>query len=189
MPFLQSDLFCGFLALCVAQSERDSYEGLITNLECLAALNTMRRNKTPGKDGLPYEFYQHFWPILGNDLVAVFNSYFDLGKLPLSQRSALITLLYTKGDHLETKNWRPISLLYADYKILSKVLTNRLSKVILSVVAPEQVCGVPGRHSSKHVRCLQDLIDHAVSTSVIRQTLTLMATKHPRLHCQAIPIC
>ena len=132
MPFLLSPAISPFfvdsLRRAVSQSERNSCEGPVTNLECLAALNTMRCNKTPGKDGLPWEFYQHFWPILGDDLVAVFNSCFDSGKLPLSQRSALITLLYKKGDRLETKNWRPISPLCADYKILSKVLTNRLSK-------------------------------------------------------------
>ena len=124
----------------------------------------MKNNKSPGKDGLPYEFYKHFWSLLGPDLVAVFNSSYNSGLLPRSQRSALISLLYKKGDRLDTKNWRPISLLCTDYKILSKVLTNRLKQVLASVVAPDQVCSVPGRLASESVRVLQDTIDHACRT-------------------------
>ena len=60
---------------------------------------------------------------------------------------------------------RPISLLSTDYKILAKVLTTRLSQLIASVVALEQVSGVPGHSSAEHVRCLQDLIDHAVRSN------------------------
>ena len=50
-----------------------------TEAECLNALNTMKKEKTPGGDGLPAEFYQTFWSILGCDLVQVFNSCYDSG--------------------------------------------------------------------------------------------------------------
>ena len=73
----------------------------------------------------------------------------------------MITLLYKKGDQLDTKNWHPISLLCTDYKILAKVLTNRLVAVISSVVGPEQVCGVPSRLSSENIRLIKDAVDYA----------------------------
>ena len=79
---------------------------------------------------------------------------------------SLITLLYKKGDKLDTKNWRPISLLCTDYKILAKVLTNRLSAVISSVVGPEQACGIPGRLSSENVRVLKDVVDYVNRSNV-----------------------
>jgi hypothetical protein len=65
--------------------------------------------------------------------------------------SRLITLLCKKNDKLDTKNWHPILLLCTDYKILAKVLTNRLKPVLASVVSTSQVCGVPGRFSGEHV--------------------------------------
>ena len=54
-----------------------------------------------------------------------------------------------------------ISLLCSDYKILSKVLTNRLKLVISSVISNAQSCGVPGRFSGESVRMLQDIVDYA----------------------------
>ena len=48
-----------------------------------------------------------------------------------------------KGDRKNLKNWRPISLLNVDYKICSKVLSLRLSKVLEFIVDPEQTCSVP----------------------------------------------
>ncbi len=66
--------------------------------ECLSALNSFKRNKSPGIDGLPYEFYQCFWDILGNDLVDVYNDCLSRGSLSFSQRTGLITLLYKKND-------------------------------------------------------------------------------------------
>ena len=62
--------------------------GCISNEEQKIACST---------DGLPYEFYKRFWSLAGPDLVAVFNSSYHSGLLPLSQRSALISLLFKKG--------------------------------------------------------------------------------------------
>ncbi len=58
-----------------------------------------------------------------------------------------------------SKNWRPISLLCTDYKILSKVLTNRIKPVLSSMVSECQSCGVPGRFSGLNVRTLQDIVN------------------------------
>ena len=75
----------------------------------------------------------------------------------------MITLLYKKHDRLDTKNWRPISLLCTDYKILSKVLTNRLKSVLASVLSESQSCGVPGRFSGSNIRTLQDIVNYCKS--------------------------
>ena len=111
----------------------------------------MKKEKTPGCDGLPAEFYQTFWSILGCDLVQVFNSCYDSGTLSNSQRLGIISQLYKKGDATDPDNWRPISLLCADYKILSKTLANRLLLVIGNVINPDQTCGVPGRFIGENV--------------------------------------
>ena len=155
------DFFINSLDLHLSDPEAALCEGDISEAECLSALNSMKNNKSPGIDGLPYEFYKRFWNLLGTDLVAVLNYCSSSGSLSFSQRMGLITLLYKKNDKLDTKNWRPISLLCTDYKILSKVLTNRLRSVISSVVSDAQACGIPNRFSSEHVRLLQDVIDYS----------------------------
>ena len=99
------------------------------------------------EDGLPMEFYVKFWDVLGADLVTVLNSCFDAGLLsPSQRRGVIISLSFKKGDRLDPRNWRPISLLNVDYKLAARVLAGRLFKVIHLVVADDQTCGVPGRY-------------------------------------------
>ena len=167
------DFFINSLDLSLSLADADICDGLITEAECSQALSQMHHNKSPGIDGLPYEFYSCLWTILGADLVSVYNNNFSLGRLSFSQRTGLITLLYKKGDRLETKNWRPISLLCTDYKILAKVLTNRLLRVLPSVVHPDQTCGVPGRFSSENVCALKDIISQVNQTNSAAAIISL----------------
>ena len=62
--------------------------------------------------------------MLGNSLVDLYNFCLDKQMLPVTLRGAVITLLYKNGEKEDIKNWRPISLLTCDYKILAKVLAN-----------------------------------------------------------------
>ena len=79
-------------------------EDYLTVSEVHAALVDMARGKSPGSDGLPMEFYVTFWDTLGPDLVEVLNSSLDSGSLASSQRIALVSLIYKKGDRLLHKN-------------------------------------------------------------------------------------
>lgn len=133
----------------------------MSSAEVFAALNDMARGKTPGSDGLPAEFYLVFWDTLGSDLVDVLNASFNSGLLSKSQRTAIISLSFKKGDRLLHKNWRPISLLNVDYKLCARTLAGRLLRVIYFVVSPDQTCGVPGRYIGENVALLRDVVDFA----------------------------
>lgn len=117
-------------------------------------------------DGLPMEFNLKFWDVLGGDLVSVFNSCVDAGCLSLSQRRGIILLSFKKGDCLDPRNWRPITLLNADYKLAARVITGRLLKVIHLVVSTNETCGVPGRFISENVALLRDVVEFASSLGV-----------------------
>ena len=148
-------------------------EGLLTPDECLSALRNMAKNKAPGLDGFPAEFYLRFWHVLGGDLVAVLNSCFRSGSLALSQRRGIITLSFKKGDRLDPRNWRPITLLNVDYKIASRVIAGRLLKVIHLVVSGDQTCGVPGRFIGENVSLLRDVVHYASSSGAPVAILSL----------------
>ena len=91
----------------------------------------MPNNKSPGNDGLTKEFYEVFWEDLKSPLISSFKSTFDKGELSNSQKQVVIKLRERKDkDKRLIQNWRPISLLNVDLKILSKALTNRIKKYL-----------------------------------------------------------
>ena len=98
----------------------------------------MARRKAPGLDSLPVEFYVKFWDVLGPDLVSVLNSCLDSGSLALSQRRGIISLSFKKGNRLDPRNWRPLTLPNADHKLASYAIAGWLLKVIHLVDAKDQ---------------------------------------------------
>ncbi|XP_044227204.1 uncharacterized protein LOC122995885 [Thunnus albacares] len=127
---------------------------------------SLQSGRAPGIDGLPVDFYKSFWSVLGEDLLEVVTSSLERGRLPLSCRRAVITLLPKKGDLQELKNWRPVSLLCTDYKILSKVLASRLREVMASVIHTDQTYCVPGRLISDNVTLIRDVLEVSSSLAV-----------------------
>ena len=73
-------------------------EGLVTIEECTLAIDKMKQNKSPGLDGLTVEFYQAFWPLLGNFLIGVYNESYQRGSLPESQKWLFLSLIFKIGD-------------------------------------------------------------------------------------------
>lgn len=121
--------------------------------ECLQALQGMANGKNPGHDGLPKEFYVHFWPVLGSDLADTLNHAYNSLLLSWSQHGGIITLIHKKGLGYLRKNWRPVSLLCTDYKIASCAIACRLCNVIASVISPDQTCSIPVASSVKTFVC------------------------------------
>ena len=69
--------------------------------------------------------------------------------------------MYKKGDRDDIKNWRPITLLNIDYKIVAKTFAERLKKVLPTIIHPDQKAFLPGRQITHTVRLVQDIIDQA----------------------------
>ena len=82
------------------------------------------RNKTPGNNGIPIEFYKKFWSLISDPFIYSVNECFEKGEMSVSQKQAVITLIEKKGkDRSSLENWRPISLLNVDTKIMTIVLS------------------------------------------------------------------
>ena len=93
----------------------------ISDHEVINAIKYLRPGKSPGYDGIIAEFYKHFAESLSNILAAVFNQVLEDGTLSLSQKLAIIILIFKKGDPRLIANYRPISLTNCDYKILAYI--------------------------------------------------------------------
>ena len=111
--------------------------------ELNTALDTCSNQRSPGLDGLPYEFYTRVRHVIGPVLLSVFQEQLDSECLIKSNREGVTRLLNKVSPQVpRVDQLRPITLLSCDYKILSKIITARLNNVMTSVTKSGQLCGV-----------------------------------------------
>lgn len=135
-----TDFFSSIKIPTLTEEQKNLLEGEITLAEVKQAITSLRLGKAPGNDGFPSDFYKKFVEDLAPRLLAVYQDALRKGKLPASMRSAVITLLHKKDkDPQYCGNYRPISLINVDEKIISKVLAARLELVLPSLVHADQV--------------------------------------------------
>ncbi len=143
----------------LSQGDQDTLGADLTLEELGAAVSQMTSGRAPGFNGLPSDFFKHFWSVLGQDLLDVFGQCFKDGTLPASCRRAVLSLLPKRGDLALLKNWRPVALLCTDYKILSKVLSNRLKNFLQVVIGLDQSYCVPDRSKMDNLFLMRDVFD------------------------------
>ena len=111
----------------------------ISQHEMYSALMKMKKDAAPGLDGLTVSFYIKFWDKVGGLVYRVAVTSFENGKLTPSQRRGVVQLIPKKArDLLEVRNWRPITLLNVDYKIISKLLALRLAEILPHLIGKDQ---------------------------------------------------
>ena len=102
-------------------------EGAFTLEELVGAVKKSKSGTSPGVDGLPIEFYKSFIGLVSPRLIEVFNSMLREGQRGRDQNCAAVILLCKKPEEAaKLKNWRPISLLCNDIKLVTKILSIRL---------------------------------------------------------------
>ncbi|KAJ3602352.1 hypothetical protein NHX12_030110 [Muraenolepis orangiensis] len=142
----------------VSEEANSQLEGPLTIQELQTALQGMQGRRAPGIDGLSVEFYKAYWDVLSNDLLDVFNESLASGSMPVSCRRAVITLLPKKGNLQDIKNWRPVSLLCVDYKLLGRAVEQ--------VIHRDQTYCVPGRSMVDNVHLIRDVLEVSSSLDI-----------------------
>ena len=122
----------------------------------------MEENKSPGKDGIPMEFYITFWHLIKNDFTELINHIFFVKKeLTDSMKTAIISMIPKKDPNdTDIAKWRPISLLGVNYKIITKALTNRLLPTLDEIISIEQSAAVPNRTIYNNLFMIRDVIEY-----------------------------
>ena len=145
----------------LSEEEKTFCDSDITEEEVQQALKAMKVGSAPGTDGIPTEFYKVFWNDLKKPLIECINYSFHSGILSPSERIGIISLFH-KGKELSRDNldnWRPISLTNSDYKIIAKILSIRLNRVLDKLIGNQQKGFMKGRQIFHIHRIIDDLLD------------------------------
>jgi len=102
------------------------------------AVFTMNADGAPGPDGFGGHFYQHFWDIVSADLVSSVQEFFYTGVLIPNINSNILVLIPKVPGAATMGDFRPIALANFQFKIVTKILADRLALICMRIISPEQ---------------------------------------------------
>jgi hypothetical protein len=94
--------------------------------ELLEAVRKGKAHTSPGQNGICHEFYRMTWDIIKQGILDVMNNMYTNGSMTETQKSCTLVCLPKKNDPGGQEDYRPLTLLNADYKILTRVIANRM---------------------------------------------------------------
>ncbi|GLT73742.1 hypothetical protein SLA2020_455790 [Shorea laevis] len=140
------ELVTGCLKPCVLNKDNAFLLQEFTELEISKVLFQMHPSKALGPDDLSPMFFQHFWSTIKDDVIKPCLQYLNHGiAFPRSLNLTHIVLIPKNNDPKMMKDFRPISLCNVIYRVIAKVLANRLKLILPNVISQEQSAFLPNR--------------------------------------------
>jgi hypothetical protein len=122
-----------------------------TGQEVKEALDSIGDLKAPGPDGMPAVFYKKFWQTMGAKVQEEVLDVLNGGAMPIGWNETTIVLIPKVKNPERITEYRPINLCNVLYKLISKVLANRLKAILPEIISPTQSAFVPGRMITDNV--------------------------------------
>jgi hypothetical protein len=133
--------------------------------EVFQVLKDLQGDKAPGPDGFSMAFFHKCWEVVGDDIMDLFEFHTHC-KFEKSLNATFIALIPKKKDALNIRDFRPISLVGSMYKLLSKVLANRIRLVMESLISSSQNVFVGGRQTLDSVLIANECLDSRLKSSI-----------------------
>lgn len=132
----------------VGQVDLTTLDGPLQEIEIKRAIFSFKPFKAPGPDGLHPFFYQKYWNIIGPSVVKLCKDIFDSQVIPFIISNTYLCLIPKIPNANNIRNFRPISLCNMIYKIVTKILANRLKPFLNNLISPFLASFVKNRRAS-----------------------------------------
>ncbi|GJV98261.1 RNA-directed DNA polymerase, eukaryota [Tanacetum coccineum] len=129
----------------ISHEQSDHMEREVSNDEIKKSVWECGTDKAPGPDGFTFGFFRHFWHLVDRDVCEAVRYFFKFSDLPKGCNSSFIALIPKIPDANLVKDFRPISLIGSIYKIIAKILTNRLVDVLGGIINEVQSAFIKDR--------------------------------------------
>ena len=150
------------LAPKLSHTDSTSIDSPITLEEINEAISALGHHKTPALDGLTSEFYRKFKNLLSPILLKYFSALQGQATLPNRLCKGIITLIPKGKNNLDRiTNWRPITMLCTDYKILSAIFTSRIQSVAATIINPDQTGFLKNRYILENALTFNYVAEHS----------------------------
>nr|GFC19764.1 RNA-directed DNA polymerase, eukaryota, reverse transcriptase zinc-binding domain protein [Tanacetum cinerariifolium] len=150
-------LFPNYFGLCAL--DRDRLETHVSLDEVKNSIWDCGSSKAPDPDRFSFAFVKKYWDDIKVDILECVNIFLDTGSLAHGSNSSFFTLIPKVINLIFIKDVRPISLICVHYKIIAKILANRVSKVINKIVSHEKSAFVDGCQILDGPLILSDIVE------------------------------
>lgn len=131
----------------------------VTAQEIYEALLSLPNDKVSGPDGFTKEFYVAAWKIIGQDFITAIQSFFLFGFLPSGINATILSLILKTENAEKMKDFRPIACCNLLYKVISKVLANKLRIIFPDAIESNQSAFITGRLLLENVLLASELVN------------------------------
>ncbi|KAL2251939.1 UNVERIFIED_CONTAM: hypothetical protein Sindi_2316200 [Sesamum indicum] len=114
-------------------------------------------DKAPGPDGYSSRFFKAAWPVVGEEVTRAVLDFFSTGKLLKQINSTILALIPEVHTPMSVNDFRPISCCNVLYKIIAKLLVQKISVLLDKIVSPCQTTFIPGRSIGDNIMLAQEL--------------------------------
>ena len=163
--------------LRVAERWRDILNMPITAEEIQTVVHRVTGNKAPGHDGICMDFFKKNWSTIKDDMLLMFNQMYSTGTKREQQKHGIVVCIPKTTAPKTPADYRPITLLNTDYKILARIVASRLRPILAELLHPSQHGGLQGGGIFDVVATVRDAIAYAEKTQTPLCVLSLDFTE------------
>ena len=145
-PCIQTGLIDRVVPQLVTDEENDLLVALPSEDEIKQAIFAMNPHSAPGPDGFTGFFYRSCWPIICREVVRAVVMFFEQGRIAHGFNANTVALIPKKPGADRISDFRPIAMANFAFKIITKILSDRLGGIASRILSPEQTGFVRGRH-------------------------------------------